>query len=230
MSACSLSGPARKFLRFAADFSFAVRHASSAKTMHRIAVLLCLASAGTVGLCGPITYQFVDYPEYQSGYALSGSVTTDGTLGPISDANILSWQYAITGSSISRSVNSSFPSTYAAGNWFATASEFKLSAPAAGTGTLGQFIGGNASTNYGSTLFWQLWAIDVPAGSMYYARTQDYVASETVFWNQDPFTMDSRVSGWTIAVAPVPEPSTYAMALAGLACGGFSMWRRRRAA
>lgn len=26
----------------------------------------------------------------------------------------------------------------------------------------------------------------------------------------------------------VPEPSTYAMALAGLACGGFSMWRRRK--
>jgi hypothetical protein len=25
----------------------------------------------------------------------------------------------------------------------------------------------------------------------------------------------------------VPEPSTYAMALAGLACGGYSMWRRR---
>jgi sulfatase modifying factor 1 len=30
-------------------------------------------------------------------------------------------------------------------------------------------------------------------------------------------------------VAPVPEPSTYAMALAGLACGGFSLFRRRRA-
>jgi hypothetical protein len=28
----------------------------------------------------------------------------------------------------------------------------------------------------------------------------------------------------------VPEPSTYAMALAGLACGGFSMWRRRKRA
>jgi formylglycine-generating enzyme required for sulfatase activity len=31
-------------------------------------------------------------------------------------------------------------------------------------------------------------------------------------------------------VAPVPEPSTYAMAFAGLACGGFSVWRRRRRA
>ena len=28
--------------------------------------------------------------------------------------------------------------------------------------------------------------------------------------------------------APVPEPSTYAMALAGLACGGYSMFRRRK--
>jgi len=26
----------------------------------------------------------------------------------------------------------------------------------------------------------------------------------------------------------VPEPSTYAMALAGLACGGWQMMRRRR--
>ena len=26
----------------------------------------------------------------------------------------------------------------------------------------------------------------------------------------------------------VPEPSTYAMALAGIACGGWQMWRRRR--
>jgi hypothetical protein len=29
---------------------------------------------------------------------------------------------------------------------------------------------------------------------------------------------------------PVPEPSTYAMALAGLACGGYSMFRRRKQA
>ena len=29
-------------------------------------------------------------------------------------------------------------------------------------------------------------------------------------------------------IAAVPEPSTYAMALAGLACGGWQMWRRRR--
>ena len=30
-------------------------------------------------------------------------------------------------------------------------------------------------------------------------------------------------------VTALPEPSTYAMALAGLACGGYSLFRRRRA-
>ncbi|MFM7183838.1 MAG: PEP-CTERM sorting domain-containing protein [Planctomycetota bacterium] len=33
-----------------------------------------------------------------------------------------------------------------------------------------------------------------------------------------------------ISITSVPEPSTVAMALAGIACGGFSMWRRRKRA
>ena len=33
-----------------------------------------------------------------------------------------------------------------------------------------------------------------------------------------------------IVSVPVPEPSTYAMALAGIACGGYSMFRRRKRA
>jgi hypothetical protein len=45
-------------------------------------------------------------------------------------------------------------------------------------------------------------------------------------------------SGWFAITAPnpgpafelVPEPSTYAMALAGLACGGYSIFRRRKRA
>lgn len=34
----------------------------------------------------------------------------------------------------------------------------------------------------------------------------------------------------TMNVVPVPEPSTYIMALAGLACGGYSLFRRRKRA
>jgi hypothetical protein len=34
----------------------------------------------------------------------------------------------------------------------------------------------------------------------------------------------------SLSISAVPEPSTYAMALAGLACGGWSMFRRRKRA
>lgn len=40
----------------------------------------------------------------------------------------------------------------------------------------------------------------------------------------------SPVSGYVLTFSAVPEPSTYAMAIAGLAGGGFSMWRRRKGA
>jgi sulfatase modifying factor 1 len=41
----------------------------------------------------------------------------------------------------------------------------------------------------------------------------------------------SQFNGFRLAApVAVPEPSTYAMALAGVACGGFSMWRRRKRA
>ena len=33
-----------------------------------------------------------------------------------------------------------------------------------------------------------------------------------------------------VSISAVPEPSTYAMALAGLACGGYSLFRRRKRA
>lgn len=38
------------------------------------------------------------------------------------------------------------------------------------------------------------------------------------------------IPGTRDLISEVPEPSTYAMAIAGLACGGFSMWRRQKRA
>jgi formylglycine-generating enzyme len=47
---------------------------------------------------------------------------------------------------------------------------------------------------------------------------------------------DDRIDSSTVSfasgamIAPVPEPSTWVMGLAGLACGGWQLWRRRRSA
>jgi len=49
-------------------------------------------------------------------------------------------------------------------------------------------------------------------------------------YSQAKFSQSLYGISETLTVAPVPEPSTYAMALAGLACGGYSMFRRRKRA
>ena len=46
----------------------------------------------------------------------------------------------------------------------------------------------------------------------------------------DNFTGDFLPGGSFVTITAVPEPSTYTMALAGIACGGLSMWRRRKRA
>jgi hypothetical protein len=54
----------------------------------------------------------------------------------------------------------------------------------------------------------------------------------TASFNTDQGTLSlnssfSNITG-SFTITAVPEPSTYAMALAGLACGGWQMFRRRR--
>ena len=57
-------------------------------------------------------------------------------------------------------------------------------------------------------------------------------------WSTNAFSLSSsnsssydpsfEFSSIGFRLAAVPEPSTYAMAVVGLACGGYSMFRRRR--
>ncbi len=62
------------------------------------------------------------------------------------------------------------------------------------------------------------WSSDGPLGLSSTQRTSRAPSDE------------SNVLGFRLASSvPVPEPSTYAMALAGLTCGGWQMFRRRRA-
>jgi hypothetical protein len=44
------------------------------------------------------------------------------------------------------------------------------------------------------------------------------------------FTGDYLPGSSFVTITAVPEPATCAMALAGLACGGYSMFRRRKGA
>jgi len=83
------------------------------------------------------------------------------------------------------------------------------------------------------------YSIDVdPATQSGQARTDAASWVPFTFTNVSGFAMNylsvadfsgSSITLDNVAINAVPEPSTYAMALAGLACGGYSMFRRRRA-
>jgi hypothetical protein len=64
------------------------------------------------------------------------------------------------------------------------------------------------------------------SGSNYY-----YASTSSGVWLNYDSTLERYSAGVVGTQTPaVPEPSTYAMALAGLAYGGFSVWRRRKQA
>jgi hypothetical protein len=59
-----------------------------------------------------ITYQLNNYPAYQNGWLLSGYITTDGTIGTITAADIVSWQWTVTQGATSLNFNSSDTGPY----------------------------------------------------------------------------------------------------------------------
>jgi fibronectin-binding autotransporter adhesin len=67
-------------------------------------------------------------------------------------------------------------------------------------------------------------------GSMFTVGSQRWVIDYNSPTGGLNFTADYLPSGSFVTITAVPEPSTYAMALASLACGGYSMWRRRKRA
>jgi formylglycine-generating enzyme required for sulfatase activity len=65
-------------------------------------------------------------------------------------------------------------------------------------------------------------------GDFYYGNPFNLSSSGS--YSNDP-TYETNTVGFRLASpVAVPEPSTYAMAIAGLTCGGYSMWRRRKRA
>jgi len=66
------------------------------KTTLRAMMLFTLLTLPQAVLAGSITYDIVNYPDLQNGWTLSGTITTDATMGPITQLDITSWTWSIT--------------------------------------------------------------------------------------------------------------------------------------
>ena len=173
---------------------------------------LVLAASALVASAqaAPIIYDITNDTVVQSGYSLSGYIEVSGT------------------------GNDFFLSSF---NLIATKADNPTLTFSSGAGAFGSGVNLHATdsalyvpdgatlqiTNYSQSLNW----LNGWYGNTFYSGGSN-VSPYTIFWNSETFPVTDE-NGWRIgSVQAVPEPSTYCMALAGLACGGWQMWRRRR--
>jgi hypothetical protein len=178
---------------------------------------------------GPITYHIQNYAALQNGYTLSGTITTDGTLGVLASSDIASWTFTVTKGSFSSTMNSTDPGTSAAlSNLTATATQILLPPPLSAT----DFNFFNLTNTAGQGLVYNQNPQPLGVFPFYVASTPDNHGNPYWF-DSTPPPPSLGGTTWVIAQvsqAPtVPEPASLTLALLGGACVAvFERTRRRR--
>lgn len=171
------------------------------------------ASANTI-------YNFTNTPSQQDGWDLAGTITTDGTIGPLTAANIVAWSF--TFQNMSTHVGLSIDvgaSAYIAGNIIASSTEITVANPGVFGAPNDLMLTdpapfGSVQLHYGRSIGFS-GAVDRYSG---YANGS--------LWASDSASNVGGADPWIIATAaPVPEPATAWLLLVG---GGAWLAAARR--
>ncbi len=192
------------------------------KKLNLLAAITVACSALLSGLqAAPITYSLVNNAAFQDGYTLSGSITTDGTLGLLSDSNITSFSYVVTNTATSAVAISASGTVAEVARIQASATQLTLPLAGGSSFTTGLL----ALQGPSSAVLWERirydqvnfleysGAINIGPGWVWYTSSG---------MDNSLLGLPSTADGsWIIAdggVSAVPEPSTY-----GLLFGGFTL-------
>jgi hypothetical protein len=181
-------------------------------------IALLLAAPYTTE-AGQTTYSIENYPADQNGASLSGTITTDGAVGALATADILSWSWTITpagGTATTVSSADAFTSVFFFGTVIASSSSITIAGTANNAFALLQRDSGDSVVN-----------------NLEYDRivgeTQQYIGQLTgdVWATMNP-AMGAN-DPWVIAeLSSVPEPSSLCLAgVATLFGGAYTLARKR---
>jgi hypothetical protein len=177
---------------------------------------------------GSITYNIQNYPALQNGYTLTGTITTDGNLGIISNTDITAWNYTITqGPNIIYQETSTAHGSFVGDGSTLSATATQLTFPSQSVLSFGLALN-NSSDN--STLLWELpnTIINGVSGGWYYIFYSNTLTPANL-WNTNGTSANQPTTPWLIASTSVPEPASLTLALlAGGCVAVFERPRRRR--
>ena len=180
-----------------------------------LAILSVFLSLGPtqVGRAGDITYNIQSYDSLQNGFTLSGTITTDGTLGVLASSDIASWTFTITKGSFSSTMNSTDPGTLVAlSNLTATATQILLPPPSSAT----DFNLFELTNTGGEGLVYD--QNPQPPGFPYYVGSTPGNLGNSFFCWFDSTPPPPSLGGTTWVIAQVPEPASLTLTLLGGAC------------
>lgn len=185
-----------------------------------VAAVLCVITANIQA--ATITYSLVNNAAYQNGLTLSGSITTDGTIGPIGGGNIGAWSWSLTnglGTVVGSSSGVGLPS-YAMDNVTATQDEI-LMLPFGGDCHLSLTTDSNRALDWSGSSSFDFDLFIIPASRTY--RAFDNASQQIWIDAYNPELTSTQSGRWIVAQA-VPEPTSALMS----ALGATMLLRRRR--
>jgi hypothetical protein len=164
---------------------------------------------------GSIVYEIQNYAALQNGYTLSGTITTDGTIGTLTSADITAWSFSVTGPSSYGSSSLSPGAGTQVNGVTATAAAITMapSAPDSDFGSLQFFSDSPPVLNYGRA--------DANDGNGDRYSSLSFPTQAWITFGGYPPGLQLGGSTWIIAtanVSAVPEPSTLTLALLGVVC------------
>ena len=190
------------------------------------AATLCLLLVVPQMTKADMIYDLQNYPADQNGHTLSGTITTDGTIGSLQGGNIISWNVTID--AVDKFSSQDFPAgTNLSGTGLiATPTELTLATPTTGQNSL--YINSSPGGLFNDVLW-----IRYPVGGLdVYLAAYQAPNLTTTLWS----TSSPQMGGtdpWVLGEAQttaVPEPSAIVLVGSAIVCGlAYGLARKRRA-